>query len=847
MNVSDLPIFELKDGLNSAVRGGGLVVVEAPTGSGKSTQVPQWVTAWKHGTVIVLEPRRVAARLLARRVAEEMGVSLGQEVGYHVRFDRKCGPKTRLQFVTDGILLRRMLNDPELEGVSAVIFDEFHERHLESDLTLSLLREQVEGNRPDLSLVVMSATLDLETLEQRLGPCPVLNAEGRMYPVDLHYLERNLNPQKTPIWEAAAEACADCLRVQESGSILVFMPGQREIHRTIDACRRKGLNRSAELLELHGGLPLDLQAKTLREGEGRKIIISTNIAESSVTVPNVVAVVDSGLARIARFDAGRAMDTLHIQPVSQSSADQRSGRAGRTRPGMAYRLWTESAHQARPAHTLPEIHRCDLAPALLQIATLRGEGLDAFPWFEPPEDTRLEQARRLLRTLNAVDELGQVTRLGRDLAQLPVHPRYARFLRYTQEHGGLEEAVIMVALAQAGRILLKTKSWEIKRQRERKLPEESDCDAFQAMEAFHFAESSRWNADACRALSIHQRTAMQADRIRGQLMKLFGGRSGPKLEEKEKRGQLLRGLLAGFADQLAQRTQKGGGRFKLAGGRDAVLDEDSVVRNADWVVALDIQEIGNLEGQATVRITSAAAIPWAWIEETFGDTFEETSVSFFEPQTRRVLRTRNVTFQGLVLKGKQEEETDPDRAAAILAEAWMNGEFTLQQWNQDVEKWIHRCNLLARLYPEYDIRVFDGEARRTVMEQFVYGAFRVRALKDKPILPVLKNWLSAEQQGLLEHMLPDRLVLPSGASRRLTYPEEGPPVLKASIQDCFGLKETPMLAEGRQPVLVHLLAPNRRPVQITQDLAGFWQEHYPGIRNQLSKRYPKHKWPEHPE
>jgi ATP-dependent helicase HrpB len=343
---------------------------------------------------------------------------------------------------------------------------------------------------------------------------------------------------------------------------------------------------------------------------------------------------------------------------------------------------------------------------------------------------------------------------------------------------------------------------------------------------------------------------MQADRIRGQLRKLFkreqaGGRTFG--EPQDVREVLLRGLLVGFADQVAQRIQKGGGRFKLAGGRDAVLDEDSVVRNADWVVALDIQEIGTLDGQATVRITSAAAIPWAWIEETFGDTFEEETVSFFEAQTRRVLRTRNVTFQGLVLKGKQEEETDPDRAAGILAAAWMNDQFTLQQWNKDVETWIRRCNLLARLFPEYGLMPFDDEARRTVMEQFVYGVFRVRALKDKPILPVLKNWLSPEQQGLLEHMLPDRLTLPSGSNRRLTYPEDGPPVLEASIQDCFGLKETPLLADGRQPVLVHLLAPNRRPVQITQDLAGFWKEHYPGIRNQLSKRYPKHKWPEHPE
>jgi ATP-dependent helicase HrpB len=436
------------------------------------------MTAWKEGTVIVLEPRRVAARLLARRVAEEMGVSLGQEVGYHVRFDRKYGPKTRLLFVTDGILLRRMLNDPELDGVSAVIFDEVHERHLESDLTLSLLREQVKGARTDLSLVVMSATLDLETLEERLGPCPVLNAEGRMYPVELHYLERNLNPKKTPIWEAAADACAEALREQGSGSVLVFMPGQREIHRTLEACRRKGLNQIAELLELHGGLPLDLQAKTLREGDARKVIVSTNIAESSVTVPNVSAVVDSGLVRMARFDAGRAMDTLHIQPISQSSADQRSGRAGRTRPGIAYRLWTESAHQAKPAHTPPEIHRCDLAPSLLQIAALRKEGLDAFPWFEPPEDARLEQARKLLQTLKAVEDTGQISRLGRDLAQLPVHPRYARFLLYAQEHGGLEDALTMVSLAQAGRILLKTKSWEIKRQRELKLPEETDCDAF---------------------------------------------------------------------------------------------------------------------------------------------------------------------------------------------------------------------------------------------------------------------------------------------------------------------------------------------------------------------------------
>lgn len=846
MMPSGLPIEAVYEELAAAYQAGGLMILEAPTGSGKSTQVPQWVSTWWDGLVLVLEPRRVAARLLARRVAEERGGRVGDEVGYHVRFERKAGPGTRVLFVTDGMLLRRMLNDPDLEGVSAVLFDEFHERHLESDLALSLLRERQRKSRPDLRLLVMSATLDRQALEQSLAPCQFVHAEGRTYPVDIRYLSRPLDPRKTPVWEAAASACADLLREQADGNILVFMPGRREIQKTVDACRVLKLNSVLQIYGLHGDLSLDEQARILQD-TGRKLIVATNLAESSLTVDGVSGVVDSGWVRMARFDAGRKMDTLHVLPISQASADQRAGRAGRTRAGVCVRLWTEQGQQGRSPQTDPEIHRCDLAPSLLQVGSILDQSVDALPWFEAPREERLTQAIELLHQLKALTPDHHINALGRDLAALPVHPRYARLLLHARDAGALEDAVLMAALNQAGRILPSVRDWTMKRQRERKLTAESEADLFQDMEAFFVAESNRWNSGAVKDLRIQMSVARQADRIRQQLMRSFSAADRkPQGTAEERRQALLEGLFLSFADQLARPVREGSRRYQLAGGREVELDEHSTVRGQSWLVAVGVTEIGTLEGHATPRITSASAVREEWIEREFAEDIRSGSESFYDAGMRRVVRRTGRSLFGLDLESTVSEETDADRAAPVLAKAWTEGQWTLHSWNEEVERWIRRCNLLASLFPEYGISPIDDAGRESIIEQFVYGAFRVKQLKDRSLMPVLKSWLSPELQAALDQWLPDRFVFPGGYKRRLDYREDGRVVLSSALQDFFGMKTSPVLAEGRQLVVVELLAPNRRAVQTTQDLARFWTEHYPSIRTQLSRRYPRHAWPEHP-
>lgn len=840
-----LPVEAVRQDVLEALDAGPFTVLDAPTGSGKSTQVPQWLYRHLEGSILVLEPRRVAARLLARRVAEEMGCPLGGEVGYQVRFDRKAGPSTRVLFVTDGILLRRLIHDPELKGVDAVVFDEFHERHLESDLVLSLLREQALQGRSSRRLIVMSATLDGQNLVEKLEGARMLQAEGRRFPVEIRYLEKTLHPAKTPVWEAAALACRQAMREQADGHVLMFMPGRREIRRTLEALRSKDLHKILDLRELHGGLPLQQQAAALRHDQGRACIVATNIAESSLTVDGVTCVIDSGLERRARFDPWKRMETLLVEPVSRASADQRTGRAGRTAPGLCYRLWTESSHGLREAHTPAEIHRCDLAPAFLQSVCAVDRSVKDIPWLEPPDEVRSRQAYQLLEQLGALGEDGRPTRLGRDLADLPLHPRDARFLRSADQEGLLVPAAEWAALRQAGSLLKPTRTWEVKRQRELKLEAESNADPLQELAAFELMQSQGPEGAAVRSLNLDPRVFHQALKIRNQLLRLFSDTQDARALTEQDRTILRRLAFIAYSDQLARRVGSTR-RYHLSGGREAELDEHSTVRGAPWLVALDMVEIGTTEGATRIRITSASRVEPEWMEEDMGAAIRERSESFYESGTRRVMRKEARCLGDLEIESQQREETDPDRAARILVETWKEGAFSLHAWNEEVERWMRRCNLAASLFPEYNMSPYDEDARVAIMEQFVYGAFRVKELQKRPLMNAVKSWLSSEEQGLVEQMLPDRLKLSSGHNTRVCYPDDGEPYIAAFIQDFFGCRKTPTLADGRLPLKIHLLAPNRRAEQITQDLDRFWSEHYPDIRNRLSKRYPKHKWPEQP-
>ena len=519
-----LPIHSVADQIVAGLATHGRIVLSAPTGSGKSTQVPQILVdaAQIEGQVVVLQPRRLAARLLAKRVAQERGCQLGDEVGYQIRFENVVGPKTRIRFVTEAILLRQILQDPSLKGVGAVVFDEFHERHLTSDLSLSCALKSVQHQRPDLKLVVMSATLDIETLEGYLQPCARIEASGRMYPVAMRHMGAALNRDAAPVWSRAAAAFRTAVREGFEGDVLIFMPGAFEIRKTIAALEALPESRQYEVLPLHGELPPDAQDRAVSSGGRAKIIVSTNVAETSITIEGVRLVIDGGLARIARYDAGRGINSILVEPISRASAEQRMGRAGRTGPGTCLRLWSEAEHAARGERDEPEVKRVDLSETLLLLAAAGISQPEQFAWFEAPEPQALKRAHELLCDLGALDVVGAITATGKKMAGFPLHPRYARMLLEADRHGVLPEVALIAGLSQGRSFYRASRDARVRKEQLRQIEDQADerSDFFVHLQAWYMAREAKFHPLSCGALGIHGGAARQAGESARQLLQL---------------------------------------------------------------------------------------------------------------------------------------------------------------------------------------------------------------------------------------------------------------------------------------------------------------------------------------
>lgn len=835
-----LPLFAVEEELVAAARAHGRFILQAPTGSGKSTQAPQILLdrgVVGPGRIVVLQPRRIAARLLAARVARERGGTLGAEVGYQVRFEGAWSEATRILYVTEGVLLRRLLEDPELTGVSAVLFDEFHERHLYGDITLARVATLQRERRPELRIGVMSATLDLAPLEAWLAPCATIRSEGRQYPVHIEYLPK-AEPD-VPEWELAARAFERLAADGLEGDVLVFMPGAYEIARAIEAIRATPAARGRLVLPLHGELPPDQQDAAVAPAPQPKVIVATNVAETSLTIEGVRAVIDSGTARVPRYDPRRGINTLLVEPISRAAADQRAGRAGRLAPGRCIRLWTEREHRARPAAEMPEIRRLDLAEVALGLKASGVEDLNAFRWFEPPPPRALERAEALLRDLGATDERGALTPLGRRMAEWPLHPRYARMLIEAGARGCVRTVALIAALTQGRGLLRRRSDRDTRAEREDRLgPATSDF--FLLARAWNYARQCRFDPARCERLGIHAHACRQV----GPLYDLFlrqAERAGlPIGEEAGDEKEVRKCVLAGFADHVARRLDTGTLRCALTHGRRGRLDRASAVQDAPLIVAAEISEI---EGRdIEVVLSLATAIEEEWLDELFpGERREETTVAF-DRATRRVVALRRRMFRGLVLDERPGGDPPPEAAAALLAEEALAGGIELAYWNEAVEQWIARVNYVARMAPEHGVPAIGPAERRAMLEQICHGGFSQKDVRERPVLPVVRGWLSAAQQALVERMAPEHATLPGGRRVRVTYPEAGDPFIAARIQDLYGLETTPAILGGRQPLTVQILGPNFRPVQITRDLAGFWRETYPKVRQELRRKYPKHEW-----
>lgn len=844
MNRRELPIFELESALVAALARDARVVLQAPTGSGKSTQVPQMLLdngLLGNGEVVVLQPRRLATRMLAARVAQERGCRLGEEVGFQIRFDKVTSAKTRIRFVTEGVLLRQMLNDPGLRGVSAILFDEFHERHLYGDITLARALDLQASRRPDLKLVVMSATLDTIGLERYLAPCATLQSEGRTYPVDIQYLPRPVRTDQTMVWDLAADEL-ERLASSTEGDVLIFMPGAYEISRTIGAIRNSRVGSQFVVLPLHGELPVADQDAAVARYSKRKVIVSTNVAETSLTIDGVRVVIDAGLARIARFDPYRGINTLLVEKISRASADQRAGRAGRTAPGVALRLWTEREHFERAAQELPEVKRLDLAEVIL---TLKASGVDdvsAFRWLEAPEARSLDRAETLLRDLGALDDAtGIITDMGRRMLAFPLHPRYARMLLAAEDYGCVREVALVAALTQ-GRNLLRRAGNETDEARERALGEDHTSDLFLMMRAWQLAGG---NGDIARSIGVNGIAAREAGQLFEQFLKIakaeglsVSDRTAPEISTDE---AVAKCVLAGFPDQVAVRLDSGTLRCAMVHGRRGVLARESVVRDAPLLVAGEVREISGKDGVQTL-LSMATAIREEWLRELFPDAFSEHVEVFYEKTLRRVMARREVRFRDLVLKSGQTDKVPPSEAAALLAREVMSGNCPLENWDHAVDQWIIRLNRLREWMPELELPALGQEDRAALIEQLCYNAATYKEIKERAVWPVVKSWLSNQQESMLEKYAPERLEMPNGRKFKIAYDLAGPPTIAVRIQDLYGVEQSLLIAAGRVPVTIQVLAPNHRPIQVTQNLATFWRESYPKIKQELQRRYPKHVW-----
>jgi len=885
---TSLPIWEIHSRIIESLRTANRLILSAPTGSGKTTQVPQMLLQaglLNEGQVVILQPRRLAARLLAARVAQELGVKLGREVGYQIRFENVTSPETKIRFVTEGVLLRQMIDDPQLKGVSVLLFDEFHERHLYGDITLARALDVQESTRPDLRIGVMSATLDADLLADYLSQsrsrreeaqtsekketrglaatptrtkCSVLTSEGRTFPVEIKYAADPSYNDKRPIWEQAADAFSRYVNSGGQGDVLIFMPGGFEISQTIEAIRHTDESKGFILLPLHGELPPNDQDAAVARYPQRKVVVSTNVAETSLTIDGVRLVIDSGLARIPRFDANRGINTLLVENISQSSSDQRAGRAGRTAPGVCMRLWSREEHSHRPAQELPEIKRLDLAEVVLTLKAAGVQDLRKFRWLEPPDEQSLTHAEELLTDLGALRPVAQtfqsagsgdfpvaspsqITPIGRKMLAFPLHPRYARMLLAAQEYGCVYQAALVAALTQGRDLLLRNVGRETNDLREDLLGEKASSDFWILMRAWTYAAKNQFRLDACRKLGIHAVTARQVGPLFDHFLRI-AKKEGLDIEAREVKDEALQKcVLIGFSDRVAHRLDQGALRCELVHNRRGVLARESVVQHAPLFVAAEVREVEGKDEEVRTILSLATAIDAEWLRQLFPEDIQGDLKVQFDPIQKRVVAAELSRFRGLALSARRVEPPPADAAARLLADEVVAGHLVLKEWDHAVEQWILRLNLLSKWCPEFELPPVTDEDRRHLIEQICHGAVGYKDIKDRDVRPVVQSWLSHPQRELLDKHAPERLSLPNGRTPKVSYEASNPPHIAMRIQELYDVTQTPKIAMGRAPVLVHILTPGMKPVQVTQDLANFWREHYPRLKSELQRRYPKHE------
>jgi ATP-dependent helicase HrpB len=821
-----LPIDPHLPGALAALERHGALVLTADPGAGKSTRLPPAIAAAGGGEVLLLQPRRIAARSLAGRIAQGRGWRLGGEVGYAVRHERVGGAATRLWVITEGLLTRRLAEDPLLEGVGCVILDEFHERSLHADLALAWCAQLRRELRPDLRVVAMSATMDPQPIAAFLGDAAVVQVAAPRFPVQI--AEGRAGDVRS-----LAERVAACVEQEaaraEAGDLLVFLPGQGEIRAAAGLLAHRD---DLAVLPLHGSLPPDEQDAALRPADRRKVVLATNVAETSLTIPGVRTVIDAGLQRINRFDPLRGIDDLALEPCSRAAADQRAGRAGRTAPGRCVRLWSPLTHARMPERTEPEIGRADLAPLLLALKQLHGADARAFPWFEAPEPARLLAAEHLLAALGATAGLWRdLSPLGRRLARLPAHPRVDRLLLAAADAGRPRLGAAIAAVL-SGRDL---------RRPPRRDDPPADPGPSDLIDRLDLLER------APRDPGVDLGAVHEARRSAGDLLRLAGGARGE--EQPPGAEELARLCLAAWPDRLCVRAAPDANRAAMSGGIAVEVEPSSALAarkghpRGALFLALGVQGL-SAPGRAAVAVRIAVEVDDADLEAAHPGRLRRRDRLSWDEARGRVDSLAGWWWDDLLVRANPGAQADPAEIAAFLAERLAPEAEQIIRSDAEAARLIDRQRWLAAAAP--DLAPILPDLAQLVRD--ACDGCRSRAdLAAKPWHEWLAGHLGRVGAAALDAHAPDRLEVPSGSRIRLDYGEAGrPPVLAVRLQELFGLAETPTVAGGRVRVLLHLLGPNFRPEQVTDDLAGFWVRTYPQVRKDLRGRYPKHSWPDDP-
>ena len=819
-----LPLGATLPALEAALATSGVAVLEAPPGAGKTTLVPLALlgTAWLGGgRILMLEPRRLAARAASRRMADMLGEPVGATVGYRTRLDSRVGAGTRIEVLTEGILLRVLAADPGLDGTGLVIFDEFHERSLDADLGLALTLDVRRHLRSDLRLLVMSATLDGGAVARLIGDAPVIASTGQRHDVELRHLAR---PAPDRLEAAIAGAIRRAL-AEDEGGVLAFLPGGREIRRLERRLRAEGLGPGIVLAPLYGDLAQPLQDAAIRPpppGQ-RKVVLATPIAETSLTIEGIGVVVDSGLARVPRFEPSSGLTRLETVRVSQASAEQRRGRAGRLGPGVCYRLWAASEHAQLPPFTTPEIREADLAPLALTLAQWGIREAGDLAWLDPPPGPAFAEARALLRRLDALDAEGRITAHGQAMSRLGLAPRLAHMVLKAREWGQGRLACAIAAVLTERDVV-------------KAAPGASDADLRLRVELVEGAPSAALPA----GLAV-DRAGLARARASARLVARQIGLHGGGADGFDETGRVL---AQAYPDRLAQRRAGSGGRFRLANGRGAsVAETDALAREEFLAVAA-------LDGERrNARIFLAAPLSRAELEVDFAAAIESADTIAWDVRTGAVTARRERRFGALVLADAVLPDVPPARISAALGEGIRAMGLDTLPWHGEAARLRQRIAFLHRLDNGAWPRVSDEALLATIedwLAPFLAGITRRAQFADIDLAAAIAALLTPAQRRTLDRLAPDRITVPSGARIAIDYGAGEVPVLAVKLQELFGTADTPAIADGRVSLVLHLLSPAGRPLQVTRDLRSFWANSYPEVRRSMRGRYPRHPWPENP-